>query len=230
MKQKVSQSRESFVFYRSFYESIGMLPDDVQLVLYRAVVDYGLNQVAPDFNGVASPAQPFIEAIFAGIRPQLDANHKRFLNGCLGGCPTGTKKPSMLGNQNARKKQNQNKTKTKPNVNDNDNDNGNVEVADQELKIPFNDPVFIDTWNELKIQPKWKHKSFHALQMALNQLSVYPVRFAVHLMQNAIAGNYQGVVFDNTPERYKRWLQTSTEAGQDPQPGEVVTDISNIYR
>ena len=98
------------------------------------------------------------------------------------------------------------------------------------MKIPFNDPVFVDTWNELKIQPKWKHKSIHALQMALNQLSVYHVSFAVQLMQNAIAGNYQGVVFENTPERYKRWLQTSTEAGQDPQPGEVVTDISNIYR
>ena len=100
----------------------------------------------------------------------------------------------------------------------------------RELKIPFNDPVFVDTWNELKIQPKWKHKSIHALQMALNQLSVYHVSFAVQLMQNAIAGNYQGVVFDNTPERYNRWLQTSPGAGQDPQPGEVVTDISNIYR
>ena len=229
MKPKVSQSRESFVFYRSFYESIGKLPDEVQLVLYRAVVDYGLNQVAPDFNGIASPAQPFIEAIFAGIRPQLDANHKRFLNGCKGGAPKVSRN-----NPNGRrgKRTNQELTKNKPNVNDNvnDNDNGNVKVADQELKIPFNDPVFVDTWNELKIQPKWKHKSIHALQMALNQLSVYPVRFAVHLMQNAIAGNYQGVVFDNTPERYNRWLQTSPGAGQDPQPGEVVTDISNIYR
>ena len=82
MNQETTPNRESFVFYRSFYESIKGLPDGVQLALFRAVVAYGLDQLTPDFTGV--PQQPFVEAIFAGIRPQLDANHKRFLNGYKG--------------------------------------------------------------------------------------------------------------------------------------------------
>ena len=100
MSNQETPIRESFVFYRSFYESISRCPDDVQQILLRAVINYGLNQVVPDFSGV--PFQPFVEAIFAGIRPQLDANHKRFLNGCKGG-EFGRLGGAPKGNTNARK-------------------------------------------------------------------------------------------------------------------------------
>ena len=235
MSVKEMQGRDSFVFYRSFYESIKRLPDDVQIVLFRAVIAYGLDQVEPDFIGV--PCQPFVEAIFAGIRPQLDANYKRFLNGCGGGCPPGTKKPSMVGNQNAKKEQNQNETETKPNVNVNDNVNVKVKVKrksnepgtnQEDLKIPFTNPEFISTWNELRAQPKWKAKTTRALQMSLDQLSKYNVNFAIDLMKSAIAGNYQGVVFDDTPIKYKRWLSIPMELRYPP--SEIITDTKNLYK
>lgn len=240
MSNHVTPTRESFVFYRSFIESIGRCPDDVQLVLLRAVIDYGLDQAVPDFTGV--PYQPFVEAIWAGIRPQLDANHKRFLNGCKGGCPTGTVKPSMIGNQHARKNPNQNETKTKPNVNDNENDNENVngnvagtgldseEIAKKKrvLQLPFTNPEFIDVWNELMTQPKWKGKTDRALQMSLNQLSKYPEEFAVLLIQNAIAGNYQAVVFNDTPAKFKQWDQMRVKPGNTPTT--VITNINDIYK
>ncbi len=218
--------RESFVFYRSFNESIKGLPDGVQLALFRAVVAYGLDQVTPDFTGV--PQQPFVEAIFAGIRPQLDANHKRFLNGYkgkeygrLGGAPKG--------NTNARKRP-QNNPKTTPNVNVNENVNGNVKGSGEELKLPFNDPKFVDTWNVLRSQPKWKHKTVRALKMALTQLEKYHVRFAVDLMENAIVGNYQGVTFPDTPERYQRWLQANQVSDTPDQgTGRMITNDFNPY-
>ena len=238
MNNQVTPCRESFVFYRSFYESIKRLPDDVQIVLFRAVVDYGLDQVVPDFTGV--PYQPFVEAIFAGIRPQLDANHKRFLNGCKGG-EFGHLGGAPKGNVNA-KKQPQNNPETTPNdnenENDNDNENVNVKVAGkprkrgevQELTLPFQDPEFVSTWNELRNQPKWKPKGIQALQMALKQLSQYHVRFAIWLMQNAISGNYQGVVFNDTPEKYQRWLSCTPLDEREPtKPVQIVNNSDNLY-
>ena len=227
MNQKeIKTRRESFVFYRSFYESIKDLPDEVQQILFRAVTEYGLDQVVPSFQGV--PYQPFVEAIFAGIRPQIDANYNRFLNGCKGGAP--------IGNQNARKQPKS--TKKQPNVNENVNVNVNEnedinkpQSRHTSLSLPFADKEFADTWIELLSQPKWKHKTRFALQTALNQLSNFHVRFAVMLMQNAIAGNYQGVVFNDTPAKYQQWLKsnpsgTRREDGQD----DGITDTKNLYK
>ena len=110
--------RDSFVFYRSFQTAIDRLPEPGQLEIYRAIALYGLNREEPDLDGY--PA-----AIFDIVRPQLDANFKRYENGCkgaeygrLGGAPKG--------NQNARK-QPQINPETTPNVNDNVNVNDNEE-------------------------------------------------------------------------------------------------------
>jgi hypothetical protein len=35
--------RESFIFYRSFYESIQFLPEENQINAYKMIIDYGLN-------------------------------------------------------------------------------------------------------------------------------------------------------------------------------------------
>ncbi len=100
--------RDSFIFYRSFYESIKEIPGEEQLNVYKAITEYALDGIEPKTNGIS-------KAIFTLVKPQIDANTKRYENGKRGG-----RKP----------KQNQTETKTKPNVNDNDNvnvnDNGNV--------------------------------------------------------------------------------------------------------
>lgn len=120
------QQKESFVFYRSFANTIDRLPADIQLPLYKAITSYALDLREPSFDDCQD--RVFLEAIWESIRPQLDANHKRYLNGCkgaeygkLGGAPKG--------NQNARKKQPLINPKTTPNVNDNDNVNGNDNVV-----------------------------------------------------------------------------------------------------
>ena len=73
------------------------------------------------------------------------------------------------------------------------------------LALPYCSAEFVSTWELLKKQPKWKKKTKSALQMSLNKLSKYPEEFAIVLMENAIAGNYQGVVFTWTPEAYRKW-------------------------
>lgn len=117
------KEKESFVFYRSFAESINCLPANFQLPLYKAITAYALDLEVPDFGNYED--KYVLEALWAGIKPQLDANYQRYLNGCKGG-EYGHLGGAPKGNQNARKKQPQNNPKTTPNVNDNENVNENV--------------------------------------------------------------------------------------------------------
>jgi len=70
--------RESFVFYRSFYEGIKELPRDIQGEVLTAIMEYGLNGVTTENQ------KPITKAMFALIKPQIDANNQRFENGKLG--------------------------------------------------------------------------------------------------------------------------------------------------
>ncbi|MFC0183313.1 Helix-turn-helix domain-containing protein [Pseudarcicella hirudinis] len=71
------------------------------------------------------------------------------------------------------------------------------------LKFPdFADEKFTEVWSELITQPKWKKKTNSALQASLNQLAKFDNHFAIGLMESAISGNYQGVVFPDTIEKY----------------------------
>lgn len=115
--------------------------------------------------------------------------------------------------------------------------NGASEVEDDPLILPYNDPEFVDTWNKLRRQPNWRNKSKDQLEMALKQLSQFcNAEFAVYLMENAIAGNYQGVVFSDTPAKYSQWLmnyrqwkQARQQTTQADTPEKVITRIEDIY-
>ena len=212
MNPEKARERDSILFYRSFYESISKCPPETQLTLYNAVFDYGLNRIIPDFNGVQN--QPFVEAIWYGIRPQIDANHQKFINGCKGGAPSGNRNnPDGRRGKNNQPGTNQELTKNQRNDNVNENVNENVSSSrksgGKSLTLPYPDNIeFVNTWNELRQQPKWRKKTVTALQKSLNQLVPYPVEFAIELMNDAIAGGYQGVVFPDTPERFRKWQQS----------------------
>ena len=105
--------RDSFIFYRSFFESFDGLSKKDKLILFDAICNYALNDIEPELNGVPL-------AMFKLLKPQVDANTRRYENGCKGGRPKKTE---------VKPKENQEKTKPKRNdnvnvnVNDNDNDN-----------------------------------------------------------------------------------------------------------
>lgn len=80
------------------------------------------------------------------------------------------------------------------------------------LSLPYDSQKFIETWNLLLEQPKWKKKTVHALSLNLKDLGQYPEDFAVHLMEDAIKKGTQGVVYDWTPENYRKWLASTSSA------------------
>lgn len=102
-----TKPKESFVFYRSFYEAIKDLDCDTKVEIYDAICEYSLNQNETEIEGIG-------KAILTLIKPLLDANLKRYKNGCFGGRPKTKTKP------------NENQKETKPEPNDNDNVNVNV--------------------------------------------------------------------------------------------------------
>ena len=69
--------RESFVFYRSFFEAIESLPKTKQLEVYRAIAQFALDGTEPQISGISA-------AIFSMARPTIEKNQKKYENGCKG--------------------------------------------------------------------------------------------------------------------------------------------------
>ena len=67
--------RDSVLFYRSFYDALKNIPCDERLKVYDAIMEYGMYDIEPELTGVAL-------AIFLLAKPQIDANNKRYKNGC----------------------------------------------------------------------------------------------------------------------------------------------------
>tara|TARA_R100001369_G_C3322075_1_gene169110 strand:- start:40 stop:606 length:567 start_codon:yes stop_codon:yes gene_type:complete len=120
--------RDSFIFYRSFFEATKPLNTDQKAQLYDAICIYSLEQETISLD-------PICLAMFALIKPQLEANHRRYLNG--------TKKKQTISKAEAKPKQTISKKQANVNVNVNDNVNVKEKVTAhtsfKHLKLSFNE-------------------------------------------------------------------------------------------
>ncbi|MBP5307211.1 MAG: hypothetical protein J6Y79_04085 [Paludibacteraceae bacterium] len=127
---------ESMIFYRSFYEALEGLPDEMRLRVLDSVIRYGLYEEEPELNGVEA-------SLFRLIKPQIDANVERRENGKKGGRP---KKPMVSKTKtNGYETENQRLRNQKPNVNVNVNENVNVNANANENENGFNNEC-ITAW------------------------------------------------------------------------------------
>lgn len=86
-----SESRDSFLFYKSYLEAAKKVRDPIkQGTLLKAILNYGIYFEEPDFSD-----DEILDVSWELIKPLLDASHKKYGNGKKGGAPKG--------NQNARK-------------------------------------------------------------------------------------------------------------------------------
>jgi len=60
---------------------------------------------------------------------------------------------------------------------------------------PFERDDFWSLWVLLLKMPKWAKKPLSAIEMSCTRLKRFDVDFAASLVEQAIEGNYQGVVF-----------------------------------
>lgn len=104
--------KESFIFYRSFYEAIKDLDDKKRLKMFDSITKMALeNEEIENLKGIC-------KQLFILIKPQITANNKRYEDGKKGGRPKKEKTTGFF-----EKKPNEN-----VNVNDNENENVNVNV------------------------------------------------------------------------------------------------------
>ena len=128
-------------------ESLTCFDDQTRLAVYDALTQYALNGIETELKGSAL-------GIFKLIKPQIDANNRRFENGQKGG------RPKNLNETKQKPKSNQKETKVKPNVNVNVNDNvndiNNINVGKPDHESDIR--TIVDYLNE-KTQANFKPKT-----------------------------------------------------------------------
>ena len=168
-------ARDSFIFYRSFYEAISELPKENQADTYDAIMQYALNQEEKELTGIP-------KAIFSLVKPQLDANYKKYENG--------KQKKSKT-----EAKQKQTKSKTGTNVNENVNDNENVNVNDNDNENVNDSCVdglqkIIDFYNENigLITP-------YGVQVLEDYAKEMPVDLIIYAMEISVEANIRTIQY-----------------------------------
>lgn len=173
--------RDSFIFYRSFFETIEDLDDKNQLEIYKAIAEYSLNDKSIKLDGIS-------KTIFRLIEPQLLANKKRFLNGKLGashGIKGGRPKTPRKPQENPKKT---------PNKNNNVNPNHNQELKSKLESLNVNLETwqdFVDFRNENK-----KPITDRILKRILKDLEVFENKksgYANKSLENSIRRSWQDV-------------------------------------
>lgn len=147
--------RDSFVFYKSFYEAIEALPSETQMKIVKIICDFA-------FKGIEPTGLKGIEkAVFSLIKPVLESNNKRYVDGQKGGRP---KTNSKINKKNHRllNSKTSGYTITKPNedvdvdvdvdvnededvkedVNENENENGAEKEKEETNGETANDSFF----------------------------------------------------------------------------------------
>ena len=153
--------RDSVVFYRSFYDAIKNIPEADQLKAYTAIMEYAMNDVQPEIDGIAL-------AIFLLVKPQIDANNKRYESGKKPKRKQSASESEASGKQTVSKdeasgKQNISKSEANVNVKENEKENVNVKEKDKTYSCAFE-----ELW---KAYPRKKEKSaaYKAYKATLNK-------------------------------------------------------------
>lgn len=131
--------KDSFIVYRSFHLAISELPDKDRLAIYDAIFEFGLNHKEIELKQLP-------KAMWHLIKPQLEANHRKYLNGKLGGKATKekwAKQEQSKGKEIAKVEQDNSKLVPNDNANVNVNENGNVGLPLKTGELVFLDIEFI---------------------------------------------------------------------------------------
>jgi|TARA_R100000081_G_C4815549_1_gene174659 hypothetical protein len=189
-------TRDSYIFYRSFYEAIKELPNENQLEIYNAIAEYSLNFKEVELSGLS-------KTIFTLIKPQLEANNKRFIVGQKG-AKHGKKggRPKSIKPQNNPNGDKKNYPKETPNKNVNVNENvlnvNNNEECKSKNNIILPDYLDLDIWKEfLSMRKKLKAPNTEtALNRILKKLEAFEKQKMGNgtlAIENSIENGWKGV-------------------------------------
>ena len=184
--------RDSMIFYRSFYESLNGLDAVIKAEVYDAIFSYGLDFQEPIFTNEIA------RALFTLIRPQLDANLKRFNNGLK------PKTKQIESKTEAKQKQNKSEVEANVNVNVNDNVNNskkNIEERKKDFYAALT--VFVDEFPKEMIRDFYNYWTEHGLndkKMRFEKQNTFGLKQRLN------------VWFNKNPNQYKQNLEPEMDA------------------
>ena len=197
--------RDSFVFYSSFLKAIRAIKKrDIQAELALAIIEYGITGETAECGEMVSMAMEL-------IKPQLEANNQKYINGLKGGAPKG--------NQNAKKgkeqpKNNQETTEEQPKNNQkqpNENVNENDNVNEEEKKyIKKENQDFSSLWEEWENYMKEVHSFRHndysrqKSQEKLKELGKNDLAAMQKIVNNSIGNNYKDFYLKENKQEEKK--------------------------
>ena len=187
--------RESFIFYKSFYDSIKELDPQDQVQIYDAIFQY-------EFNGTISELTGVCKSIFTLIIPQLEANDKKYINGCKGGRP----------------KNNLNETKTKANDNENVNDNDNDIIKEINKEKYFQNDLVNNLFVEfLQVRKKLKAvNSERAIKTLINKLNNYDDDTKCKMIEQSIVSSWKDIYEIKGNKKVPEWYNQDIKEQADP--------------
>lgn len=232
----MEEKRDSMIFYRSFYESLEGLTAITKAEVYDSIFKFGLDFIDPEFT------DPIAKSLFKLIKPQLEANIRKFNNG---------KRPKQKQNESkpeANQKQNESKTLTNVNVNVNDNDNVNLndnillkkETKNNLIKkgiqvnLPdeFNNDLFIDKWEEWKqykkLELKQGYKSTISEGKVISKLyndSNKNLNTALLMIDQAVVNGWKGIYQINNNNSFSNGKTANETTSRDQKRNEYFKSV-----
>lgn len=209
---------EKFTIFKNTYKLLRHLPEKNKTELYDAMFDYMFEGIEPSFNDELS------DGIWVNLKMILDNTKSRILNGKKGGRNSGT---NELGYENQE-------PNPEPNMEPNHKPNYEPKVEANNKANPQANTVFLISnffisnfnyldisnkeklknkileWNQYKIEKKKKYTETGITNL-LKQIDKYTEKYGVEIMIDLIdecmANNYQGIIFDKLKDR--RYQQKS---------------------
>lgn len=208
----MAENKKSFLFYVDWWDLFKELSREERGDLITHMLEYVNDESPVELTGV-------VKIAFIPMKAQLKRDLKKWevfidkqsINGKKGGRPT--KKEETQKTQAFF-----NKAKKAVTVTVTDtvtvNDTVNVKENKDTLRFPFFGSEFMDNWNLLLTQKKWKKKGLAALQASLNKLGKYNEKTAIQMIQNTIAGEWQGLfeVKTDNPGKIESFLNNVEQA------------------
>ncbi len=170
------------IFYRSFYESLDGMTETTKAQVYDAIFIYGLDFKEPTFTDAMA------KSLFTLIKPQIDANVKKYHNG---------KKPKLkqeISKTEAKDKQVESKTEGNVNVNVNVNDNDNLNLNKEEKE------VLLKEWIAYRKEIK-KQLSEATINKLKEEMNSYTDEKCRYVINTSIRNGWQGLFWDKYVEK-----------------------------
>lgn len=202
---------EKFTIFKNTYKLLRHLPEKNKTELYDAMFDYMFEGIEPTFDDELS------DGIWVNLKMILDNTKSRILNGKKGGRNSGT---NELGYENQE-------PNPEPNMEPNHKPNYEPKVEANNKANPQANTVFLISnffisnfnyldisnkellknklleWNKYKIEKKKKYTET-GINNLLKQIDKYVKEYGIdkilNLIDECMANNYQGIIFDKLKE------------------------------